>query len=196
METGVASGPHRSHTFSLPFHKHTGEITPQMVAWLSSIKDKDLNYCGKFVLTGDMSELSITKVDLSNMNTLEGKLSCCLRPRPKNLPRNLLHFSPRLPSIPTPPGNIGAFKDMELTSLNLNGCRNLTGVFGLRWGMVGGVKIGNRCCLKASCEEPSQEPSSFLPTPSLHPHFPRQHRCVQGHGTQEALPRTVQSAHW
>ena len=49
-----------------------------MVAWLSSIKDKDLNRCGKLVLTGDMSELSITKVDLSNMNTLEGKLSCCL----------------------------------------------------------------------------------------------------------------------
>ena len=46
-----------------------------MVAWLSSIKEKDLNNCGKFVLTGDMSELSITKVDLSNMNTLEGKLS-------------------------------------------------------------------------------------------------------------------------
>ena len=49
-----------------------------MVAWLSSIKDKNLNGCGKLVLTGDMSELSITKVDLSNMNTLEGKLSCCL----------------------------------------------------------------------------------------------------------------------
>ena len=48
-----------------------------MVAWLSSIKEKNLNDCGKFVLTGDMSELSITKVDLSNMNTLEGKLSCC-----------------------------------------------------------------------------------------------------------------------
>ena len=49
-----------------------------MVAWLSSIKDKNLNGCGKLVLTGDMSELSITKVDLRNMNTLEGKLSCCL----------------------------------------------------------------------------------------------------------------------
>ena len=48
-----------------------------MVAWLSSIEKKNLNYCGKLVLTGDMSELSITKVDLSNMNTLEGKLSCC-----------------------------------------------------------------------------------------------------------------------
>ena len=48
-----------------------------MVAWLSSIKEKKLNGCGKFVLTGDMSELSITKVDLSNMSTLEGMLSCC-----------------------------------------------------------------------------------------------------------------------
>ena len=54
------------------------EITPSMVKWLSSIKEKNLNYCGKLVLTGDMSTLSITKVDLSNMNTLEGK-SCCLK---------------------------------------------------------------------------------------------------------------------
>ena len=44
-----------------------------MVEWLSSIKDKNLNNCGKFVLTGDMSMLSITKINLSNMNTLEGK---------------------------------------------------------------------------------------------------------------------------
>ena len=43
-----------------------------MVAWLSGIEKKNLNDCGKFVLTGDMSELTITKVDLSNMNTLEG----------------------------------------------------------------------------------------------------------------------------
>ena len=56
-----------------------------MVAWLSSIKQKNLNNCGKFVLTGDMSQLSITKVDLSNMNTLEGryfgvKISCARCP--------------------------------------------------------------------------------------------------------------------
>ena len=49
-----------------------------MVEWLSSVKEKDLNDCGKLVLAGDMSTLSITKVDLSNMNTLEGKL-CCLK---------------------------------------------------------------------------------------------------------------------
>ena len=47
-----------------------------MVEWLSSIKEKNLNNCGKFVLTGDMSTLSVTKVYLSNMNTLEGKLCC------------------------------------------------------------------------------------------------------------------------
>ena len=47
-----------------------------MVEWLSSIKDKNLNGCGKLVLTGDMSELSITKVDLRKMNRLEGKLCC------------------------------------------------------------------------------------------------------------------------
>ena len=53
---------------------HIGEITPSMVEWLSSIKEKNLNNCGKLVLTGDMSTLSITKVDLSSMNTLKGKL--------------------------------------------------------------------------------------------------------------------------
>ena len=43
-----------------------------MVALLSGLEDKDLDDCGKLVLTGDMSELSITTVDLSRMNTLEG----------------------------------------------------------------------------------------------------------------------------
>ena len=47
-----------------------------MVAWLSSIEAKNLNDCGKFVLAGDMSELTITNVDLSKMNTLEGELRC------------------------------------------------------------------------------------------------------------------------
>ena len=73
-----------------------------MVEWLSSIKDKNLFGCGKFVLTGDMSELSITKVDLSHMNTLEGKL-CCHRETPEwSRMRNLLrgpHAMP--PSRPT-----------------------------------------------------------------------------------------------
>ena len=53
-----------------------------MVAWLSGIEKKDLNGCGKFVLTGDMSELTITKVNLSNMNTLEGNVWCCSRATP------------------------------------------------------------------------------------------------------------------
>ena len=65
-----------------------------MVAWLSSIKEKNLDNCGKFVLTGDMSQLSITKVDLSSMNTLEGTLGSrsvvrhAPTPRAKNLPQN------------------------------------------------------------------------------------------------------------
>ena len=61
-----------------------------MVAWLSSIKEKNLNHCGKFVLTGDMSQLSITKVDLSNMNTLEGTLGSrsVVRDAPKPHPKN------------------------------------------------------------------------------------------------------------
>ena len=68
--------PANTHIFLL------GEITPSMVEWLSSIEQKNLNNCGKFVLTGDMSTLSITKIDLSRMNTLEGKL-CCLKATPK-----------------------------------------------------------------------------------------------------------------
>ena len=48
------------------------------------------------------------------------------------------------PIYPIAPGDIEVFKDMELTSLNLYFCSKLTGVFGLGWGMVGGVKIGNR----------------------------------------------------
>ena len=69
--------------------------------------------------------------------------------RPKNFPGNLLHFfSPflRLPHS----GDIEVFKGMPLNSLNLFACYQLTGVFGLGWGMVGGVKIGNRCCPKAT----------------------------------------------
>ena len=47
-------------------------------------------------------------------------------------------------TYPIAPGNIEVFKGMELTSLDLSFCNNLTGVFGLGWGLVGGVKIGNR----------------------------------------------------
>ena len=54
------------------FDSTSGEVTPQMVALLSGLKNKNLYNCGKLVLTGDMSELSITTVDLRNMNTLEG----------------------------------------------------------------------------------------------------------------------------
>ena len=43
-----------------------------MVEWLSGIKDKKLHDCGKFVLAEDLSELSITKIELHTMNTLEG----------------------------------------------------------------------------------------------------------------------------
>ena len=53
-----------------------------MVAWLSSIEQKDLRNCGKFVLTGDMSELTITKVDLSSMNTLQGNVRWCPKASP------------------------------------------------------------------------------------------------------------------
>ena len=67
-----------------------------MVAWLSDIKEKKLNNCGKFVLTGDMSQLSITKVDLSNMNTLEGTLgsTSVVRNAPTPHPENLSSRQP------------------------------------------------------------------------------------------------------
>ena len=44
------------------------------------------------------------------------------KPRLKNLPGNLLHFSSRLPSTPTSPGDIGAFAGMPLEQLNMKGC--------------------------------------------------------------------------
>ena len=51
----------------------TGEITPELVTWLSSIKNKNLDGCGKFTLVGDMPTDTV-KVDLSNMDSLEGSL--------------------------------------------------------------------------------------------------------------------------
>ena len=51
----------------------TGEITPELVTWLSSIKNKNLNGCGKFTLVGDMPTDTV-KVDLTNMDSLEGSL--------------------------------------------------------------------------------------------------------------------------
>ena len=114
-----------------------------MVEWLSSIEDKNLNGCGKLVLTGDMSELSITKVDLSNMNTLEGKL-CCLRatlmatPEAGRMPNRLrgAHATPSL----FPSGDIAALQNMPLEKLDLYCCWQLTGKSACAWG--GSVK----CC--------------------------------------------------
>ena len=51
----------------------TGEITPELVTRLSSIKNKNLEGCGKFTLVGDMPTDTV-KVDLSNMDSLEGSL--------------------------------------------------------------------------------------------------------------------------
>ena len=44
-------------------------------------------------------------------------------------------------TYPIAPGNIEVFKGMELTSLNLANCYELTGVFGLGQGMVGGSRL-------------------------------------------------------
>ena len=98
-----------------------------MVEWLSSIKEKNLNSCGKFVLTGDMSTLSITKIDLSNMSTLEGK-KCGPKATPKRTfqKHSIFLFTPSLHH--TTSGNIDVFKDMPITQLILKGCSNLEGM--------------------------------------------------------------------
>ena len=70
----VTPGQRLLHPSLVTPPNHAGEITPPMVECLSSIDYKGLDGCGKLVLTGDNSELSITKVDLNNMNTLKGKL--------------------------------------------------------------------------------------------------------------------------
>jgi hypothetical protein len=50
-------------------------------------------------------------------------------------------------AYPIAPGDIKVFKNMRRTgwsiSLDLHECQRLTGVFGLGWGLVGGVKIGS-----------------------------------------------------
>ena len=49
-------------------------MTPHVVKWLSGVKDKNLNGCGKLTLTGDMNEISdVTNIDLSNVNSLVGR---------------------------------------------------------------------------------------------------------------------------
>ena len=104
-----------------------------MVEWLSSIKDKNLNGCGKLVLTGDMSTLSITKIDLSSMDSLEGKW-CFLKASPEDPsqePSSLLLAPSVFP--PLYPGNIEVFKDMQIKELNLSRCYNLTGEWCVGW---------------------------------------------------------------
>ena len=54
-----------------------GEISAQQIEWLSGIKTKNLNNCGRFTLAEDLSSIAdITRVDLSNMSSLEGEVSC------------------------------------------------------------------------------------------------------------------------
>ena len=49
----------------------------------------------------------------------------------------IFFFSPQPSSThPIAPGDIEVFKGMELTSLNLDYCKKLKGVFGLGWGVV------------------------------------------------------------
>ena len=136
----VGEGRAAPTPFNSLIYTHAGEITPQMVAWLSSIENKNLNNCGKFVLTGDMSQLSITKVDLSNMNTLEGTLGsrsvvCAARKEPSRK-----HSHPEGESSTTSQQTthhntphrsilLGNIKDLpkSITNLNLWNCVSLEG---------------------------------------------------------------------
>ena len=53
-----------------------GEITGPTVRWLSGIKEKNLNNCGKLTLASDLSDIAdMTHVDLSNMSSLAGTSS-------------------------------------------------------------------------------------------------------------------------
>ena len=50
-----------------------GEITGPTVRWLSGIKKKNLNGCGKLTLASDLSDIAdMAHVDLSNMSSLTG----------------------------------------------------------------------------------------------------------------------------
>ena len=65
-----------------------GEITGPIVRWLSGIKEKNLNGCGKLTLASDLSDIAdMTHVDLSNMNSLTGTSRV-------NIPRNFLEIHP------------------------------------------------------------------------------------------------------
>ena len=85
----------------------------------------------------------LPRVSLVSIMELTG---CCPKATPlMGIFPGTFFISPHPPSTyPITPGDIEVFKGMELTSLDLSFCNNLTGVFGLGWGLVGGVKIGNR----------------------------------------------------
>ena len=54
-------------------HDVIGEITGPTVRWLSGIKEKNLNGCGKLTLASDLSDIAdMAHVDLSNMSSLTG----------------------------------------------------------------------------------------------------------------------------
>ena len=55
-----------------------GEISATQIKWLSGIKSKDMSGCGRFTLAEDLSSIAdITRVDLSEMDSLEGEVRAC-----------------------------------------------------------------------------------------------------------------------
>ena len=85
---------------------------------------------------------------------------------------------------------------MPLISLTLYDCNKLTGVFGLGWGMVGGLKIGNRLRPQGITLNGTLSNLLYFSSPFVHlPHCPRRHRGVQGHASHQLELVQLREAH-
>ena len=116
----------------------TGEITGPIVRWLSGIKEKNLNGCGKLTLASDLSDIAdMTHVDLSNMNSLTGDIS--------SLSKLVNMKDLNLYECRSLTGDISSLsKLVNIKELNLYYCEGLTGeITGpiVRW--LSGIKEKN-----------------------------------------------------
>ena len=101
----------------------TGEITPELVTWLSGIENKNLNGCGKFTLVGDMPTDTV-KVDLS------------YDPSQRD-PSKLSNITKGGAGMSSLEGSLDYFANCKaVTSFNVDGCKNLTGNYFLRFILV------------------------------------------------------------
>jgi hypothetical protein len=104
-------------------------------------------------------------------------------------------------TYPIAPGNIEVFKGMKLTTLNLEKCSRLTGMFGLaswvgygRWGQDWKQAEGLRPQAIAQRTFLGTLLHFFSPFLCL-PHSPRRYRGVQGHGTHQLELVELPEAH-